>query len=163
MLTRIAPMRAVANCVSSHSLRFGDQMPTQSPFAMPSAARPAASTSISCANSRHVQRTCCSRNTTAGRSGKRPAVSSRNRPIVASESGTPASPRTYDSPFSGAISAALPRSAAINVSIRFCLIGPGARLTHAPAPPPLGRTASPRMMPRSADDTLTSNRGGWMK
>ena len=25
-------MRAVANCVSSHSTRFGDQMPTRSPF-----------------------------------------------------------------------------------------------------------------------------------
>ncbi len=141
MFTRIAPMRAVANCVSSHSLRFGDQMPTRSPLRMPSAARPAASTSISVANSRQVQRTCCSRNTTAGRSGKRSAVSRRKRPIVASDSGTSVAPRTYDSPFSGAISARTPRSAAMSVSVRFCLCGAG-------RPAARGRTAASR----NADD-----------
>ena len=35
-------MRAVANCVTSHSTRFGDQMPNRSPRCRPSAARPAA-------------------------------------------------------------------------------------------------------------------------
>ena len=31
MLTRISPALAVANCVSTHSLLLGDQMPTRSP------------------------------------------------------------------------------------------------------------------------------------
>ena len=45
MLTNTAPMRAVANCVSSHSNRLGDQIPTRSPFAMPKDRKPAASRS----------------------------------------------------------------------------------------------------------------------
>ena len=35
MLTRIAPILAVAYWVTVHSARFGDQMPTRSPLAMP--------------------------------------------------------------------------------------------------------------------------------
>ena len=31
MLTRISPALAVANCVTTHSALFGDQMPTRSP------------------------------------------------------------------------------------------------------------------------------------
>jgi hypothetical protein len=35
-------MRAVANCVTSHSARLGDQMQSRSPRCRPSSARPAA-------------------------------------------------------------------------------------------------------------------------
>ena len=35
MFTRMAPMRAVANCMMTHSKRFGDQMPTRSPCSTP--------------------------------------------------------------------------------------------------------------------------------
>ncbi|VWC84780.1 hypothetical protein BLA17378_04169 [Burkholderia aenigmatica] len=94
-------MRAVANWVSSHSTRFGDQMPTRSPGSIPSATRPAARTSISCANVRQSQRMPCSRNTTAGRAGTRAAVSCSSVATVASDSGTSVRPRTIDRPSSG--------------------------------------------------------------
>ena len=68
-------MRAVANCVTSHSARFGDQMPRRSPRSRPSDSSPAASSSTTAPNSRQVQRTPCSRNSTAGRSPKRATVS----------------------------------------------------------------------------------------
>ena len=42
-LTRIAPMRAVAYCVTTHSQRLGAQMPTRSPLAMPRAMSASAS------------------------------------------------------------------------------------------------------------------------
>ncbi len=37
MLTRMAPILAVAYCTIVHSAQFGAQMPTRSPFSMPSA------------------------------------------------------------------------------------------------------------------------------
>ena len=103
MFTRIAPIRAVANCVSSHSARFGDQMPTRSPAATPSLSKPDARTSTSSANSRQVQRMFCSRKITAGRSGNFAAVSRRKRETVASLSGMSVEPRTYDKPSRGSI------------------------------------------------------------
>src|SRR5439155_1347119 len=42
MLTRIAPILAVANWTTTHSALFGDQIPTRSPRATPSARRPRA-------------------------------------------------------------------------------------------------------------------------
>jgi hypothetical protein len=42
MLTRIAPIFAVANCTRIHSTQFGAQMPTRSPFSMPAASSPQA-------------------------------------------------------------------------------------------------------------------------
>ena len=41
MLTRIAPMRAVAYWVRNHSAQLGAQMPTRSPLATPRAEQPA--------------------------------------------------------------------------------------------------------------------------
>ena len=41
MLTRIAPIFAVANCTRVHSAQFGAQMPTRSPFSMPAASEAA--------------------------------------------------------------------------------------------------------------------------
>ena len=47
MLTRIAPIFAVAYWTMVHSAQFGAQMPTRSPFSMPAATRPRAATSTS--------------------------------------------------------------------------------------------------------------------
>ena len=41
-LTSISPTRAAANCVRTHSLMFGPQIPTRSPFFIPAARNPAA-------------------------------------------------------------------------------------------------------------------------
>ena len=40
MLTRISPALAVANCVTTHSALFGDQMPTRSPGSQPQRQQP---------------------------------------------------------------------------------------------------------------------------
>ena len=45
MLTSTAPMRAAPNCTSSHSRRFGEQMPTRLPRRIPSANNDAATSS----------------------------------------------------------------------------------------------------------------------
>ena len=52
MLTRIAPMRAVANCVTTHSHRLGDQIPTRSPFPIPAAMSARASVVVASHNCR---------------------------------------------------------------------------------------------------------------
>ena len=52
MLTRISPAFAVANCVTTHSALFGDQMPMRSPGFSPSATSPAANASTFSASSR---------------------------------------------------------------------------------------------------------------
>ncbi len=126
MLTKTAPMRAVANCASNHSDRLGDQIPTRSPFAMPRDKRPAASRSTRSSNSFHVQRTPCSRNTTACRSGKRCAVSFRSSPIVDSLNGTSVAPRTYATPSAGALDARDPG----RVCIRFPLLAVKDKITR---------------------------------
>ena len=51
MLTRIAPIFAVAYCTKAHSAQFGAQMPTRSPFRTPSASSPRAHASTSATNS----------------------------------------------------------------------------------------------------------------
>jgi len=53
----IKPALAAANCVSVHSGRFSDQIPTRSPRWRPSARKPAARASTRSANSFQVQRT----------------------------------------------------------------------------------------------------------
>ena len=68
MVTRISPALAVANCVSSHSGRFGDQMPMRSPGSRPSASKPAASASTWSASCRQVSRTPWLGDTSASRS-----------------------------------------------------------------------------------------------
>ena len=60
-------MRAVANCVTSHSQRFGDQMPMRSPFSEAERSRPAASASTASASSPQVKRLPCSTKTAASR------------------------------------------------------------------------------------------------
>ena len=52
MFTRISPALAVANCVTTHSALFGDQMPIRSPGSRPSATRPAAKASTFSPSSR---------------------------------------------------------------------------------------------------------------
>jgi len=47
MLTRMAPILAVAYWVIVHSAQFGAQMPTRSPLTMPRAINPRATTSTS--------------------------------------------------------------------------------------------------------------------
>lgn len=51
MLTRIAPMRAVAYWSSVHSAQFGAQIPMRSPAAMPFASSPLARASTSVSSS----------------------------------------------------------------------------------------------------------------
>src|SRR6476659_6558774 len=60
MLTRIAPIFAVANWTMVHSAQFGAQMPTRSPFSMPAATKPQAATSTSRFSSAQVHRVPCS-------------------------------------------------------------------------------------------------------
>jgi hypothetical protein len=52
MLTRMAPIFAVAYWRNVHSARFGDQIPTRSPLPMPCATSPSASALTSPASSR---------------------------------------------------------------------------------------------------------------
>ena len=92
-LTRIAPIFAVAYCVIVHRALFGPQMPIRSPFSMPAASRPRATTSTSRSNSRQVQRVPVANSTIASRSGKRATVRSRLAPIVSSRSAGSVSPR----------------------------------------------------------------------
>ena len=51
MLTRIAPILAVAYWTIVHSAQFGAQIPTRSPFSMPRAIKPRATTLISASSS----------------------------------------------------------------------------------------------------------------
>ncbi|MCY1505565.1 hypothetical protein D9M68_397840 [compost metagenome] len=98
MFTSTSPSRAVANWVTSHSTRLGDQIPTRSPLSSPSVCRPAASASTASQNSRQFQRTPCSRKATASRSGKRATVCASNSGTVCSDSGMLVSPLTCESP-----------------------------------------------------------------
>ena len=83
MLTSTAPMRAVANCSSTHSGTFVAHSATCSPVLMPSASSPRAAASTSAANCRHVQRRPSCGKTIASRSAKSLAPSSaRTWPIV---------------------------------------------------------------------------------
>ncbi|MCY1236831.1 hypothetical protein D9M72_495040 [compost metagenome] len=75
-------MRAVANWVTTHSGRFGAQMPTRSPGWMPRWRRPLARRSTWSLNSAQFQRTPCSRNTTAGPSGFAATVRASSAGIV---------------------------------------------------------------------------------
>ena len=92
MLTRIAPIRAVANWVSTHSGTFGAQMPTRSPLAIPWASSPLASASTSAANSVYVHRRPLGTSTSASRPPNRATVAARFSPIVWPSSGSTASP-----------------------------------------------------------------------
>ena len=51
MLTRMAPILAVAYCTTVHSAQFGAQMPTRSPFSTPSDISPRATRSTSALSS----------------------------------------------------------------------------------------------------------------
>ena len=94
MLTRISPAFAVANCVSSHSELLGDQIPTRSPGARPSASSPAASASTRSRSARQLQRTPWLRTTSAGRSGQRATVRSNAAPTVSPSKGMVLAPWT---------------------------------------------------------------------
>jgi len=50
MLTRIAPILAVAYWTITHSAQLGAQMPTRSPLRTPSSSRPSATVSTSAAS-----------------------------------------------------------------------------------------------------------------
>ena len=79
MLTITRPISAVANWVSSHSGRFGAQMPIRSPLPKPSATRPAAKRRASSFSSRQVQRSPLSQNAAARESGWVAAVPASSR------------------------------------------------------------------------------------
>jgi hypothetical protein len=51
MFTRIAPIFAVANCTTTHSKQFGDQMPTRSSFSTPASMSPHATRFTAASNS----------------------------------------------------------------------------------------------------------------
>ena len=87
MLTRIAPIFAVAYCSRTHSGQLGDQMPTRSPAAIPAAIRPLASASASAFSCAYVQRWPLGTSTSASRPPKAAAVASRLAPIVSPISG----------------------------------------------------------------------------
>src|SRR6478672_5965424 len=82
MLTRMAPMRAVANCSRTHCGTFVAQRATCSPVRIPILKRPRAAASTSSANCRQVQRRPSCGKTIASRSAKRRAVSVRTWPMV---------------------------------------------------------------------------------
>src|SRR6476660_3740433 len=97
MLTRIAPIFAVAYCTTVHWAQFGAQIPTRSPVATPVARSARASPSTSAANSAYVQRIPWATSTRASRSPTRATVASRLSGMVCSSSGTSVSPAVCDS------------------------------------------------------------------
>ncbi len=99
-------MRAVANWVTSHSQRFGDQMPTRSPFARPSARKPAASASTVSESSLQVKRLSWSTKTAASSVPYLLTVSESSAGIVCCSSGTVRSPETCALPSTGATNVA---------------------------------------------------------
>src|SRR5450759_174287 len=74
MLTRIAPIAAVAYWTTTHSYRLGDHIPTRSPFLTPRAMRPRATTSHASTSSRYVERRSWRAATSASLSPNRDAV-----------------------------------------------------------------------------------------
>src|SRR4051794_38619976 len=96
MLTRIAPILAVAYCTSVHSEQFGAQMPTRSPVRTPVAISARASRSTSARSSAYVHRLPCATSTSASRSANRSAVASKLSPIVVSRRGVSVSPRVCE-------------------------------------------------------------------
>ena len=96
MLTRIAPIFAVAYCRIVHSAQFGAQIPTRSPFSIPPAISPHATTSTSRSNSAYVHRRPVATSTSASRSPYVATVRSRLAPIVSPSNGTSVTPDRYD-------------------------------------------------------------------
>src|SRR6478735_849128 len=96
MLTRTAPILAVAYCVIVHSAQLGDQIPTRSPLPIPARIRPTASASTSRSSSAQVHRRPLATSTSASRSGWAATVRSKLAPIVSSSSTGSSSPAAYD-------------------------------------------------------------------
>src|SRR6478735_4791379 len=96
MLTRIAPILAVAYWTSVHSEQLGAQIPTRSPVLTPTASRARASRSTSARSSAYVHRLPCATSTSASRSPNRSTVASKLSPIVISSSGVSVSPRVCE-------------------------------------------------------------------
>ncbi len=92
MLTRIAPILAVANWVIVHSAQLGDQMPTRSPLVIPARTSPIASPSTAASSSDQVHRRPVANSTSASPSGCARTVASKASPIVVSSSGGSSSP-----------------------------------------------------------------------
>src|SRR5262245_50412324 len=103
MLTRTAPILAVANWVIVHSAQFGDQIPTRSLLPIPARIRPIASASTSRSSSVQVQRRPLANSTSASRSGYAATVRSKFAPIVSSRSGTSVSPAAYEDSMRGTL------------------------------------------------------------
>ena len=82
MFTSTTPIRAVANCSSTHSGTFVAQTPKWSPGANPSANKPRATRSTAASNSAHVILAGGLQKTKASRCGCRRAVSRSACPIV---------------------------------------------------------------------------------
>jgi len=96
MLTRMAPILAVAYCTMVHSGQFGAQMPTRSPRSMPSDMRPRAITSISSLSSPYVHLRVLAMSTSASVSGFARTPRSKFSPIVSSRIGVSVGPASCD-------------------------------------------------------------------
>src|SRR5712672_770126 len=96
MVTRMAPILAVANCTMVHSGQFGAQMPTRSPCSRPSDMRPRAITSISSLSSPYVHLRVLAMSTSASASGFARTVRSKFSPMVSSRIGMSVGPASYD-------------------------------------------------------------------
>ena len=94
MFTSTMPAFAVANCTTTHSALFSDQIPTRSPRPIPNASSPAANASARATSSRYVHRTPWLRTISASPSGTRAAVRSRFCPSVSPSSGVDVAPCT---------------------------------------------------------------------
>jgi hypothetical protein len=92
MLTRTAPILAVAYWTIVHSAQLGDQMPTRSPLPIPERTSPIASASTSRSSSAQVQRRPVATSTSASRSAYVAAVRPKLAPMVSSSSGGSDSP-----------------------------------------------------------------------
>ena len=88
MLTRIAPIFAVAYCTITHSTQLGAQIPTRSPVRIPARSSPPAAASHGRVELRVASGfTSWWRLTSAGRSANRAAVRWKWSPIVSPSSG----------------------------------------------------------------------------
>src|SRR6185437_5620987 len=96
MVTRIAPIFAVAYWVNSHSAQFGAQIPTRSPLPIPAPSSPCASASISSCSCAYVHRRWLAQSISASRLGQRVAARSKLSPIVSPSNPTLDTPDTYD-------------------------------------------------------------------
>ena len=94
MFTSIAPTFAVANCITVHSYRLMDHIPTLSPFSMPMDSIARAQIFTWSKSSLYVHRIFCWETINAGLLGYKKAVSSSLSPMVWPNKGSLLTPQT---------------------------------------------------------------------